>query len=245
MKLQEVFESLALGELSDSSYVEMNGYELSKNQLPKIINALNQGLTLIHTQLPLRHNQVILKVTEGIGTYYLDKRYAESNKDSSSVGRYILDTPDNPFKEDVLNILGVFSLEGHQYPLNDQYAIGSLFTPDYNSIAIPMVMWMNHNPPYNVVDKLVVLYQANHEKIPLNEPLNSQFEIKLNPIYLNILYAYVAHLVYLHIGSDQAVNQSNQYFTKFNTLIQTAKEQGIGVITQTGINIKPILRGYL
>ena len=60
-----------------------------------------------------------------------------------------------------------------------------------------------------------------------------------------MLQAYVAHLLYMHIGSEQSINQSNQYFAKFNSLMQTAKEQGIGVITQTGINIKPILRDFI
>lgn len=245
MKLADVFESLALGELSGSSYTELNGYELIPNQLPKVINAINQGMTFIHTQLPIKHNQILLQITDGIGTYYLDKRYAVSNENSDSLVRYILDTKERPFKEDILNIVGVFSLEGHQYPLNDQYAIGSLFTPDFNSISVPLAMWLDHTKPNNAVDKLVILYQANHEKIPLTEPLDSNFTINLSPTYLAILYAYVAHLLFMQIGTPEGVNQSNTYFAKFNTLIETAKEQGIGVITQTGVNIKPLLRGYL
>ena len=245
MKLTELFTSLALGELANSSYVELNQLELNKNQLHRVINAINQGLTLIHTHLPLRHNQIVIQIHDNIGTYYLDSRYAQSNTNSTAAIKFIMDTALNPFKDDILNILGVFNLEGQQYPLNDQYAIGSLFTPDYNSLMIPLAMWKNHKVPYNIVDKLVIVYQADHPKIPLNEPLSSQMEIHLSPIYQSMLQAYVAHLLYMHIGSEQSINQSNQYFAKFNSLIQTAKEQGIGVITQTGVNIKPILREFI
>ena len=245
MKLTELFTSLALGELANSSYVELNQLELNKNQLHRVINAINQGLTLIHTHLPLRHNQIVIQIHDNIGTYYLDSRYAQSNTDSTAAIKFIMDTAFNPFKDDILNILGVFNLEGQQYPLNDQYAIGSLFTPDYNSLMIPLAMWKNHKVPYNIVDKLVIVYQADHPKIPLNEPLSSQMEIHLSPIYQSMLQAYVAHLLHMHIGSEQSINQSNQYFAKFNSLIQTAKEQGIGVITQTGVNIKPILREFI
>ena len=245
MKLTELFTSLALGELANSSYVELNQLELNKNQLHRVINAINQGLTLIHTHLPLRHNQIVIQIHDNIGTYYLDSRYAQSNTNSTAAIKFIMDTAFNPFKDDILNILGVFNLEGQQYPLNDQYAIGSLFTPDYNSLMIPLAMWKNHKVPYNIVDKLVIVYQADHPKIPLNEPLSSQMEIHLSPIYQSMLQAYVAHLLHMHIGSEQSINQSNQYFAKFNSLIQTAKEQGIGVITQTGVNIKPILREFI
>ncbi len=245
MKLDELFISLALGELANSSYVELNQLELNKNQLNRVINAINQGLTLIHTHLPLRHNQIVIQLHDNIGTYYLDSRYAKSNTVSTAAVKFILDTPSNPFKDDILNIIGVYNLEGQQYPLNDQYAIGSLFTPDYNSLMVPLAMWQNHKVPYNVVDKLVLVYQADHPKIPLNEPLTSQMEIHLSPIYQSMLQAYVAHLLHMHIGSEQSINQSNQYFAKFNSLMQTAKEQGIGVITQTGINIKPILRDFI
>lgn len=245
MKLTELFTSLALGELANSSYVELNQLELNKNQLHRVINAINQGLTLIHTHLPLRHNQIVIQIHDNIGTYYLDSRYAQSNTNSTAAIKFIMDTALNPFKDDILNILGVFNLEGQQYPLNDQYAIGSLFTPDYNSLMIPLAMWKNHKVPYNIVDKLVIVYQADHPKISLNEPLSSQMEIHLSPIYQSMLQAYVAHLLHMHIGSEQSINQSNQYFAKFNSLIQTAKEQGIGVITQTGVNIKPILREFI
>ena len=162
MKLNELFISLALGELANSSYVELNQLELNKNQLNRVINAINQGLTLIHTHLPLRHNQIVIQLHDNIGTYYLDSRYAKSNTDSTAAVKFILDTPSNPFKDDILNIIGVYNLEGQQYPLNDQYAIGSLFTPDYNSLMVPLVMWQNHKVPYNVVDKLVIVYQADH-----------------------------------------------------------------------------------
>ena len=245
MKLTELFTSLALGELANSSYVELNQLELNKNQLHRVINAINQGLTLIHTHLPLRHNQIVIQIHDNIGTYYLDSRYAQSNTNSTAAIKFIMDTAFNPFKDDILNILGVFNLEGQQYPLNDQYAIGSLFTPDYNSLMIPLAMWKNHKVPYNIVDKLVIVYQADHPKIPLNEPLSSQMEIHLSPIYQSMLQAYVDHLLHMHIGSEQSINQSNQYFAKFNSLKQTAKEQGIGVITQTGVNIKPILREFI
>ena len=78
MKLNELFISLALGELANSSYVELNQLELNKNQLTRVINAINQGLTLIHTHLPLRHNQIVIQLHDNIGTYYLDSRYAKS-----------------------------------------------------------------------------------------------------------------------------------------------------------------------
>lgn len=40
---------MVLGELAGSPFVELNGYELDETKLPRVIHAINQALTYIHT----------------------------------------------------------------------------------------------------------------------------------------------------------------------------------------------------
>lgn len=233
MKLKDLFQNLALGELSNSSLVEIGQFEIDKKQLPKVIHAANQTLEYFYSNFSLKINEVIIQLSEGISRYYLDHDYAFSNLDSNI--KYIMDTYENPFQNDVLHILQVKSLNGYSYPLNDLNSNIAIHTPEYNCIQISDM----------VQDRfLVITYQAGHQRIPLTEQLNSNFAIQIPSSYRTALQTYIACLVLQNMGGNH-INESNALFAKFKTLTEELKLQGIGTITQTGINIKPQLGGWI
>ena len=41
------------------------------------------------------------------------------------------------------------------------------------------------------------------------------------------------------------LNESNALYAKFKTIIEELKLNGIGTVTQSGLNIKPKLRGWI
>lgn len=116
MKLKELFQNLALGELAGSPFVELNGYELDETKLPRVIHAINQALTYIHTNFHLKQKQVVIQLNEAQGLYYLDSDYAISNH-TSPYQKYILDTESDKFTDDVLQVLGVYGIDGTAFPL--------------------------------------------------------------------------------------------------------------------------------
>lgn len=238
MKLKELFQNLALGELAGSPFVELNGYELDSTKLPRVIHAINQALTYIHTTFHIKQNQVVIQLKDAQANYYLDSDYAVSNH-TSTFPKYILDTESDKYNDDVLSILGVFGIDGTSFPLNDPYAIGSVFTPEFNCIQVP------EDIKAAGYRQIVVVYKANHSKIDLKEPLDSRVTINLPSSYDSLLQAYVAYTLYMNMAGEGQMNKGSQYFAKVNTLTQQLMEQGIGVITQTGTNIKPQLRGWL
>lgn len=238
MKLKELFQNLALGELAGSPFVELNGYELDDSKLPRIIHAINQALTYIHTTFHIKQKQVVIQLKEAQANYYLDPDYAVSNH-TSIYPKYILDTESDKFIDDVLSILGVFGIDGTSFPLNDSFAIGSVFTPEYNCIQVP------EDIKHSGFNQLVIVYKANHKKIDLNEPLSSNETINLPSSYHSLLQAYVAYLLYMNMTGEGQMNKASQFFAKVNTLTEQLIRQGIGIISQTGTNIRPQLRGWL
>lgn len=88
MRLNELFQRLALGELSGSPLVDISGYEIQREHLPKVINFINQGLEYIYSNFSLRTNSVIIKLVKGTTRYYLDSDYSISNPNAEGYVRY-------------------------------------------------------------------------------------------------------------------------------------------------------------
>lgn len=233
MKLSEFFQNIALGELASSPYVQLNGFALDKEQLPRVIHSLNQALEYFYSNFPLKISQVIIERKVGISRYYLDADYAYSNPEQHI--KYIVDTLENPFQNDVLHILSVKNTDGYEYPLNDSMAFNKIMTPEYNCISVDDYVKASH---------LVITYMAGHPKIPLTEPIDSNYRIQIPSSYRTALQTYVACLLFHNLGGDK-VGVSNALFGKFRTLTEELKAQGIGTVTQTGSNIKPLLRGWI
>lgn len=233
MKLKELFQNLALGELSSSSLVEIGQFEIDRKQLPKVIHSLNQALEYFYSNFPLKTSEVVIEIMPSISRYYLDREYAYSNPNAFI--KYVCDTILKPFKNDVLHILAVRSMNGIGFDLNDDLSLTSVYTPEYNCIQIPANLKASH---------LIVQYQANHPYIPLTEPLDSNMQLQIPSSYRTALQTYVACLILQNMGGNH-LNESNALFAKFKTLTEELKLQGIGTVVQNGTNIKPMLRGWI
>ena len=234
MRLADFLQNIALGELSGSSMVDINSFEILAANLPKVIQSINQGLEYFYSNFVLKQNNITIQLRDGISHYYLDDIYALSNE-SSTYTKYILDTHDKPFTNDVIKILAVNGMNGYEFTLNDPYSISSIFTPEYNCIHVPNSL----NEKY-----LSVRYQAAHPKIPLTEPLTSNVRINLPSSFNTALQTYVASLIYQNMGGNN-VQIANNLFAKFKTLTEELKLTGIGILPQVGNNIKPMLRNWL
>lgn len=234
MKLTDFFQNIALGELAGSPYIDVKGYEIIEGQRPRVIQSLNQGLEYFYSNFVLKQSTVTIQLREDISHYYLDDLYAESNYSSDCI-KYIKDTREKPFSNDVLHILAVHGMNGYEFPLNDPYSIGAVMTPEYNCIHVPEPLGHKY---------LSVLYQANHTKIDLLEPLDTNVRINLPSSFNSALQTYVASLLYQNLGGEH-IQVANNLFAKFKTLTEELKLTGIGTLPTMGNNIKPMLRNWL
>ena len=112
MLLSDLFKYLSNGELSQFSMGTDNSGKIAEKDYEKVIAHINLGLTNLHTRLPLKQAQVIIRLSENKNVYPL---------------------PVN----DVLKIEEVYSEAGTAFALNDPANEDSLYTPAYNVLQVP------------------------------------------------------------------------------------------------------------
>lgn len=235
MKLSEFLQNIALGELEGSSLVELGGYEILPKSYPKVIQALNQALDYFYSIFPLKENQLVLRLLPNISRYYLDSDYADSNFDSKL--KYIMDSPANPFEDDVLQVQAVFTDNGSSLSINDPLTYYGVSTPEYNCIQVPELTLQEYK-------YLTVLYRAKHKRIPLNADIN-KVNVSIPSSFEGALQTYTASLIFMFTRGDDNKQLSNALFAKFKTQVEELKMEGIGYKPIAGINIKPEMGGWL
>ena len=97
MELQQVIDTVKYGELTNISWKACD-------RVPALISFLNQGLVDLYSKFPLLEKQVIIQQLPQISIYKLTRDFARTNVRSEQLHRYILDTPFEPFVEDILQI---------------------------------------------------------------------------------------------------------------------------------------------
>jgi hypothetical protein len=169
----------------------------------------------------MRTRDVFIVMKEGIGEYHLHSKHALSNTDSSA-SKYLIDTPTNPFKDDALKIIGVYSEIGQEIPINDKTKVHSVFTPSQLSLQIP---WMVAGDVVNVV------YRANHEKLPIDTFTDiDEVEINLAPQYLEPLLFYIAYRYFNGIAGQASTPIGNGYLQRY--IMKCAELEVFGLTNQ-------------
>lgn len=234
MKLKKLIQDLALGELQGTPLVETSSFQIQEKFLPTLIQVINRSLEHFYSVFPLQQGQVLIKLMNGVSHYYLDDAHAMTNPDSTAI-KYIMDTDAYPFPNDVLQITGVSTLEGCQLAIDDAYSAYGVLLPQPDCIHVP-----------NDLDTtmLSVVYQAAHPEIPLTEGADSNFDVYLPKAMQSAFMAYVACLYLQNMGGNKH-NDSNAFFAKYQTQMELLKQQGFGVVSQSGTNIKPYLREWI
>lgn len=208
MNLQEFCKRLANGRLSNTNLIEdNNGLTIKLSHRTKVIDAINEGLIRLYTRFILNQKDVVICLRSHINYYHLNSIYSETLYPQDGVEiPYILDLPGEVFVNDVLKILSVYDYEGTELPLNDNNHSNSVFTPKFDVVQVP-------EP---VTGKLInVVYQAKHILLSVGDPLE---EIVLpEPLY-GALEAYVAHLLFADINSDDSKVKSDKQLLKFEQI---------------------------
>jgi hypothetical protein len=174
----------------------------------------------------LRADECYVQLSEEIAIYQIDYRYAQSNLASTVPTKYIMDTVENPFPDNLLKIEEVYNEVGEKLFLNDPDEELSIYTPSFNTIQVP---WPND---FNIV---AVQYRADHPTIA--------YDIGMNPneVYLDLprqlreaLLFYVAARVYAGINTEKP--EANAYFQKYVGLIQKIHDKGLYITTDQDNN---------
>lgn len=209
MNVEKFFSNLAFGKLANLSMAgsgEPNG-DIEVAARPQVMHAVNEGLTRLYSRFVLKENDVIISLRDHITKYYLSSLYSEALYPQPGVEiPYILDTPAQPFSNDVIRIMSVYDSIGRKVPLNDDNNARSVFTPQFNMLQ---VMKPENGKLLNVV------YQAKHPQLSVDHP---QDLIQLPDVLHGALEAYTAYLVYSSINTQEAVAKAAEYMNLYEML---------------------------
>ena len=234
MKLQDVFNQLIYGELSqlylgqdDEANVDPFGNpQMSEKDRLRITAIVQMGLTALHKRFRLKERRFKLHITPQQVSYVLKSDFAQSNDSDNGKVRYILDDSD-PFKDDLLKVERVYDHEGTELTLNKVGDEEAVRTVSHNILVLP-----DHlvDPDYLAVDgrdEVTVVYRADHPRL---DTINAQYapfdtEVDLPVTHLEPLLYYVASRIMNPIGATGEFHEGNNYYQKFEMACQQLEKQ--------------------
>lgn len=233
MKLDVFFEQLALGELSQHKLGKSGVITLA--DYPAVISHINRGLTALHSRFPLSHKELTLLQFDNITDYILDTKYSVSAADPTVAEKYIYDTAEKPFLDDLIRIDAAYDGQGCNVPINDEADIRSWFTPNNNTIQIP-------SPTAGVL--VSVMYRANHAKIDraLTDP--SLVDLVIPQCLEAALGAFIASRAFIALGNQTSAQLSAFYSQLYESEIKQVKRLNLLQSSQNSSNYKFLLGGW-
>jgi hypothetical protein len=223
MNLQDVFDQLSYGELSQLFVGTGNAGEIPVDRRKKIAASVSLGLTELYKRFLLKEKRVKVAYDKTRSTYVLHSDYAETNTRSVAPVKYIMDT-DSPFTDDVLQIERVYLDNGTELRLNSLDAEDSVRLTATNMFLAPSTLETEY---------LEVVYRANHPALnPIYvEALPSNVEIELPITHLEPLLLYVASRVHTPVGMNNEFHDGNNYAAKFEVACQRLDQLNMRVDT--------------
>lgn len=159
--VSEVYKALALTSLKSAGFITDDKISIESWGKPEVLALINEGLTRLHSRFQLKTNNCIVEMKEGRTEYPLQKIYSYEHFDPTRVQYpFIMDTPQEPFQEDVIKILNVYDNKGNRRTLNDTGSNNEgLFTPRPDTLQ---AIWPRK------FEALNVQYQAKHKELVLD-----------------------------------------------------------------------------
>lgn len=222
MLLKDLFTTLHQGELKTLALSGSNEGGILEADYIRVIPHINQGLTELFKRFHLNRKEVIIEQSEGIATYFLDSKYAESNTASTEPIKYIKDSSD-PFLDNVLvieTIDGLLNSDGEAVLFNDLSLEEKATLIKYNAIKVDNVITGN---------LFTVGYLKGNNHVPTLDVDIELQEVDVPPSMLTPLVHYVAHRVFA--GTD--MTESNNQLMLYEQACQTITMYGYENVDNT------------
>ena len=215
--LQEILDNLTYGELGHVAIGGAAMGHIEAKDYPRIVSCLNGALTAIHKRFLLRTGTVLVQQIEGQTTYYLRREFAVTNPDNPGQTKYLLDSEEDPFEDNLFKVERVFNANNAQFELNNPNI--SDLNPKYDKAGNIIQTAPIYTPQFDVLhlqpasppEIVRVEYRANHPKITMSDTFDPAL-IKLNIPYsiLDAISLNVASRIYspLTAGDGQTAAAS-------------------------------------
>jgi len=218
MKLGELFELLGEGELSSANLGDNVSIGVTTNNYKKLIGIINLGLTDIHSRFNLRVKELYLQLVEPITVYTLHSKYRYYNTASTEPIKYIIDTPDEEFKDDLLSIIAVYDSAGGLIDLNSSAGDRVVFTPSYNQLQVPY---------YTNGELVSVAYRCTPNKVLWSTTVDLMQEVDIPHSMVQALLFYVAYKVYSSRLDADSIGKGGLYYQQYEAVCMQSQNQGL------------------
>lgn len=197
MNLQEVFDQLTYGELSQLSMGGGEAGVISESNYPRVLAHINLGLTALYKRFPLKEGRVSVALVPGKLLY------------TTAI-----------VAPELLKIERVLTDGGDELALNDESDIYSVFTPVASSLRVPAIVISQSAdlPDWLKTTNLELVYRANHPKVVQGlgffDP--KRVHLQLPDSHLEPLLLFVASRAMTPMGVGQFEGQGgNNYYAKY------------------------------
>jgi len=235
MKLSELFEILQYSEMAGTGVLGLkNDDGIPVAKYPQVISYVNRGLTQLHTEFLLKEAILTIQHIEGRTDYPIDIKYAVS--DPAVEDKYILDTVDTPYIEDLIKIEYMVDEVGDIIVMNDADDPLSYFTPGFKTIQVAAV---------NVETVFHVAYRARHAIIPMDTTDLTTVEIGIPDNFIDALIYYVASKAYATVNSTDSRQASIAQYQYYLVAVKMLKDLNMGTNGYSVINRKGSNNGWV
>lgn len=240
MKLQEVFNQLTYGELSQLSIGGGEAGVIDPSNYNRVLAHINLGLTALYKRFNLKQGRITVELDPARTEYPLNNRFAVSNRNSKEVNRYIKDTSAVPFKGDILKVERVLAESGFEFNLNMVDDKLAMATPTASVLRVPQAILV---PPDDLPQEmrtstLEITYRANHPLMVIDlEDMDADdvaaIELELPDTHLEPLLLFVAARAHTPLGMQQEGGAGNNWFQKYEMACQEIEDRGLRVDTDS------------
>lgn len=215
LTVRELLSRLAYGEFKNLALPDENeGGVIRDRFIPMILNHADTGLIELGGKFILKQDEIHLVTVPPISKYFLRKEYAASNGEFSTT-KYVDDSIQFPFKDDILRILDIFDECGERLPLNDLECPTSINSYEYDTLQVPACY---------VGTRLSIIYQAKYNKLDIK---NLDEEIRI-PFYLEAaLQSYIAGKVMSNMNSVEASTKGQEHSFNYERLCLSAEDRDL------------------
>lgn len=231
MTLQEVFDQLGYGELSQLSIGGNDPGIIDDNNYERVVSHINLGLTSLFKRFNLKQGSVIVRPFVGKTSYTLHSKYSTNGTAVPEAERYIEDSVTDPFTDDILKVERVLTDLGVEFPLNDRGNLYSIVTPSSLVLRLPEG-FPDTMPDDLKTETLEVHYRASHPKLSTEPSLQVRpwdIELELPNAYLEPLLYFVASRVHNPIGMSEEFHAGNSYAAKYEQACQWLETQNLEI----------------
>lgn len=247
MKLSEIFTQLTVGELSQLGVGGAKSGMIAEADYPKILGHVNLGLADLFTRFTLRQGRLVLALQPGKASYALSSNYAVNNPRSTEAVRYIIDTPEEPFKDDINKIERIVTDSGYELGVNIEGDSESVFTPSATVLRLPkLLVGAGDKPDHLKTSQLEIEYRAAHPIIGKGfgyvDPVRT--EVALPYAYLQALLYFIASRAHNPAGMTNEFHTGNSYAMKYQQECARLVEANLDVV-QTRENARLERNGWV